>query len=255
MCEEFRELMTSEFEMSAVGELQCFLGLQVKQLQNGIFIHQCKYVKELLTKIDMNYCKPCNTPMATTKQVTVDDKDDLVDQTLYRSMIRSLLYLTSSRPNIKFATCVCARSQSAPRKSNLIAVKSIFRYIKGAPILGIWYPANRNIELSDYSDSDFTGCHTTRKSTSGGCQFLGNCLVSWQSKKQATVSTSTVEAEYIAATSCITQFLWLQNQLLDFGVTSLKTPLMLDSQASENIIKNPVSHSTTKHIDIKHHFL
>ncbi|MCQ7285347.1 Ty1/Copia family ribonuclease HI, partial [Salmonella enterica] len=112
-----------------------------------------------------------------------------------------------------------------------------------------------NIKLSGFSDSEFAGCNTTRKSTSGGCQFQGNCLVSWQSKKQAVVSTSTAEAEYIAAASCTAQLLWLQNQLLDFGITALKTPLMLDSQAAENIIKNPVSHSTTKHIDIRHHFV
>ncbi|KAJ0903945.1 putative RNA-directed DNA polymerase [Helianthus annuus] len=255
MCEEFRQLMTAEFEMSAMGELQCFLGLQVRQLQNGTFIHQGKYAKELLKKFDMDDCKPCSTPIATNKLVMSEEKDDLVDQTLYRSMIGSLLYLTASRPDIMFATCVCARSQSAPRKSNLIAVKRIFRYLKGAPTLGIWYPADGKIELSGFSDSDFAGCDKTRKSTSGGCQFLGNCLVSWQSKKQAAVSTSTAEAEYIAAASCTAQLLWLQNQLLDFGITALKTPLMLDSQAAENIIKNPVSHSTTKHIDIRHHFV
>src|ERR1044071_6459113 len=255
MCEEFRELMTAEFEMSAMGELQCFLRLQVKQLQNGTFIHQNKYVKNLLTRFEMNDCKPCSTPMSTVKLLTIDDKDELVDQTHYRCMIGSLLYLTASRPDIMFATCVCARSQASPRKSNLIAVKRIFRYLKGAPTLGIWYPANGNIELSGYSDSDFAGCHTTRKSTSGGCQFLGNALVSWQSKKQAAVSTSTAEAEYIAAASCTAQLMWLQNQLLDFGITALQTPLMLDSQAAENIIKNPVSHSTTKHIDIRHHFV
>ncbi|KAJ0587347.1 putative RNA-directed DNA polymerase [Helianthus annuus] len=111
MCEEFRQLMTAEFEMSVMGELQCFLGLLVKQLQNGTFIHQGKYAKELLTKFDMNDCKPCSTPVATTKIVMSDEKDDLVDQPLYRSMIGSLLYLTASRPDIMFATCVCARSQ------------------------------------------------------------------------------------------------------------------------------------------------
>ena len=116
MCEEFRQLMTAEFKMSATGELQCFLGLQVKQQQNGTFIHQGKYAKELLTKFDMKDCKPCSTPIASTKLVMSDEKDDLVDQTLYRSMIGSLLYLTASRPDIMFATCFCARSQSDPNQ-------------------------------------------------------------------------------------------------------------------------------------------
>jgi hypothetical protein len=193
--------------------------------------------------------------MSTSRPLVSDTKDELVDQTHYRCMIGSLMYLTASRPDIMFATCVCARSQSEPRKSNLIAVKRIFRYLKGAPTLGIWYPANGNVELSGYSDSDFAGCHTTRKSTTGGCQFLGNALVSWQSKKQTAVSNSTAEAEYVAAGSCTAQLLWLQNQLLDFGITEVKTPLLLDSQAAENIIKNPVAFSKTKHIEIRHHFV
>ena len=137
LCDEFKKLMQSKFEMSKMGELQYFLGLQIKQQTNGTFIHQSKYVKELLNKFSLQDCKSCSTPMTPTTQVEPDDQGKQVDQTMYRCMIGSLLYLTASRPDIMFSTCVCARYQSAPRESHLIAVKRIFRYLKGTPTLGI----------------------------------------------------------------------------------------------------------------------
>ncbi|KAD2805333.1 hypothetical protein E3N88_38710 [Mikania micrantha] len=255
MCEQFSKLMSSKFEMSALSELKTFLGLQVKQTPHGTFIHQSKYVKDLLNKFDMNDCKIISTPMATSPGICPDDNGEPVDQTLYRCMIGSLMYLTASRPDIMYATCVCARYQSAPKQSHLSFVKRILRYLKGTPVLGIWYPANQICKLVGFTDSDYDGCSLTRKSTSGGCQFFVGCLVSWQSKKQTSVSNSTAEAEYIAAAHCTAQILWLQYQLLDFGITELKTPLLIDSEAAKNIIKNPVYHSKTKHIEIRHHFI
>ncbi|KAD3067313.1 hypothetical protein E3N88_35193 [Mikania micrantha] len=255
MCEQFSKLMSSKFEMSALSELKTFLGLQVKQTPHGTFIHQSKYVKDLLNKFDMNDCKIISTPMATSPGICSDDNGEPVDQTLYRCMIGSLMYLTASRPDIMYATCVCARYQSAPKQSHLSFVKRILRYLKGTPVLGIWYPANQICKLVGFTDSDYAGCSLTRKSTSGGCQFFAGCLVSWQSKKQTSVSNSTAEAEYIAAAHCTAQILWLQYQLLDFGITELKTPLLIDSEAAKNIIKNPVYHSKTKHIEIRHHFI
>ncbi|KAD3066742.1 hypothetical protein E3N88_34622 [Mikania micrantha] len=255
LCEQFSKLMSSKFEMSALSELKTFLGLQVKQTPHGTFIHQSKYVKDLLNKFDMNDCKIISTPMATSLGICPDDNGEPVDQTLYRCMIGSLMYLTASRPDIMYATCVYARYQSAPKQSHLSFVKRILRYLKGTPVLGIWYPANQICKLVGFSDSDYAGCSLTRKSTSGGCQFFAGCLVSWQSKKQTSVSNSTAEAEYIAAAHCTAQILWLQYQLLDFGITELKTPLLIDSEAAKNIIKNPVNHSKTKHIEIRHHFI
>ena len=170
-------------------------------------------------------------------------------------MIGSFLYLTASRPDIMFATCACARYQSSPRESHMIAVKRIFRYLKGTPSLGIWYPANHSVKLVGFSDSDYAGCKMTRKSTSGGYQFLGGCLVSWQTKKQQSVAISTAEAEYTAAAMCTSQLLRLQNQLLDYGIKESKTPLMLDSTSAISIIQNPVQFSRTKHIEIRYHFI
>ncbi|KAJ9545064.1 hypothetical protein OSB04_024771 [Centaurea solstitialis] len=141
------------------------------------------------------------------------------------SMIGSLMYLTASRPDIMFAMCVYARFQVRPKDLHFQAVKRIFRYLKGQPRLGLWYPHESSFDLLAYTDSDYGGANLDRKSTSDGCQFLGARLVSWQCKKQTTVSTSTAKAEYVAAASCCSQVLWIQNQTLDYGITFLNTLL------------------------------
>ena len=128
-----------------------------------------------------------------------------VDQKLYRSMIGSLLYLTASRPDIMFSVCMCARYQANPKESHEKAIKRILRYLRYTPSFGLWYPKDAHFELLGYSDSDFAGCKIDRKSTTGGCQFLGRSLVSWCSKKQNSVALSTPEAEYIAAGACCAQ--------------------------------------------------
>ena len=154
-----------------------------------------------------------------------------------------------------FSTCLFARFQADPRESHLIALKRIFRYLKGTPNLGIWYPRDSGFELIGYSDADYACCKIDRKSTTGTCQFLGNKLVSWFSKKQNFVSTSTVEAEYIAAGSCCAQILWMKNQLIDYGLKVNKIPIFCDNTSAIDITKNPIQHSRTKHIDIKYHFI
>nr|GEU60687.1 retrovirus-related Pol polyprotein from transposon TNT 1-94 [Tanacetum cinerariifolium] len=137
--------------------------------------------------------------------------------TLSKSMIRSLMYITASRPDIMFVICACARHQVTPKECHLHAIKRIFRYLKGNPKLGLWYPKESPFDLVAYSDSDYGGANQDRKSTTGGCQFLGRRLISWQCKKHIIVATSTTEAEYVAATSGCGQVLWIQNKLLDYG--------------------------------------
>ncbi|KAJ9547280.1 hypothetical protein OSB04_019823 [Centaurea solstitialis] len=223
--------------------------------EDGILINQSKYVKDMLTKFGFLDAKSASTPMETHKQLTADVEGEEVDVHQYRSMIGSLMYLTASRPDIMFAVCVCARFQVRPKDSHLQAVKRIFRYLKGQPRLGLWYPYESPFELLAYTDSDYGGARLDRKSTSGGCQFLGARLVSWQCKKQTTVSTSTAEAEYVAAAQCCSQVLWIQNQMLDYGITFLNTPVYIDNNSAISIVNNPVKHSKTKHIEIKYHFI
>ncbi|GJR83034.1 putative ribonuclease H-like domain-containing protein [Tanacetum coccineum] len=186
-CDEFEALMKGRFQMSSMGELIFFLGLQVKQKTDGIFISQDKYVADMLKKFDLASVKTAITPMETKMALTKDEEADEVDVHLYRSMIGSLMYLTASRPDIMFAVCACSRFQVTPKTSHLNAVKRIFKYLKGKPNLGLWYPRESSFDLEAYSDSDYAGANLDRKSTTGGCQFLRSRLISWQCKKQTII--------------------------------------------------------------------
>ncbi|GJV22454.1 putative ribonuclease H-like domain-containing protein [Tanacetum coccineum] len=219
---EFEKMMHKKFQMSSMGELTFFLGLQVKQKEDGIFISQDKYVTEILKKFGFTDVKTASTPMETQKPLLKDEDGKEVDVHLYRSMIGSLMYLTSSRHDIMFVVCACARYQVNPKVSHLHAVKRIFRYLKGQPKLGLWYLKDSPFDLVAYTDSDYAGASLDRKSTIGGCQFLGCRLISWQCKKQTVVANSTTKAEYVAASSCCGQVLWIQNQLLDYGDSNKK---------------------------------
>ncbi|GKF03573.1 hypothetical protein Tco_0030496 [Tanacetum coccineum] len=215
--------------MSSIGELTFFLGLQVQQKKDGIFVSQDKYVVEILKKFWFTKVKTASTPMETQKPLLKDEDGEEVDVHMYRSMIGSLMYLTSSRPDIMFAVCPYARYQVNPKVSHLHDVKRIFRYLKGQPKLGLWYPKDSPFDLVAYTDSDYAGASLDRKSTIGGCQFLRCRLISWQCKKQTVVANSTTEAEYVAASSCCGQVLWIQNQLLDYGYNFMYTKIFIDN--------------------------
>ncbi|WVZ85921.1 hypothetical protein U9M48_032779 [Paspalum notatum var. saurae] len=254
-CKDFGKMMAKEFEMSMIGELTFFLGFQIKQLKERTFNYQEKYTRDLHKRFKMDDFKPIDTPMSTNTVLDVDESGIKVDQTLYRSMIGSLLYLCASRLDIMFSVCLCARFQADPKESHLTAVKRILRYLKHTPSIGLWYPKGASFELLGYSDSDFAGCRVERKSTSGGCYLLGRLLVSWSSKKQNCVSSSTAEAEYIAAGSCCAQLIYMKQTLLDYGVNLSRVPLLCDNESAVKLANNPIQHSRTKHIDIRHHFI
>ncbi|GKC57309.1 putative ribonuclease H-like domain-containing protein, partial [Tanacetum coccineum] len=181
-CDEFEALMKRRFQMSSMGELTFFLGLQVQQKEDGIFISHDKYVAEIMKKIDFDSVKTASTPIETQKPLIKDEEVADVDVHLYRSMIGSLMYLTTSRPDIMYTICACSRFQVTPKTLHLHAVKRIFRYLKDKPKLGLWYPRVSSFDLEAYSDSDYAGANL-RKSTTGGCQFLGRRLILWKCKK------------------------------------------------------------------------
>nr|GEZ10219.1 uncharacterized mitochondrial protein AtMg00810-like [Tanacetum cinerariifolium] len=209
LCKAFEMLMKDKFQISSMGELIFFVGLQVKQKQDGIFIIQDKYVAEILRKFGLINEKSGSTPIDSKKPLHKDLDGKDVDVHTYRSMIGSLMYLTLSRPDIMFAVYTCAHFQVTPKASHLHAVKRIFRYLKGKPHLGLRYPKDSPFNLVAYSDSDYAGESLDRKSTIGGCQFLGCKLISWQCKKQIVMATSSTEAEYVVAASCCVQVLWI----------------------------------------------
>ncbi|GJR13611.1 retrovirus-related pol polyprotein from transposon TNT 1-94 [Tanacetum coccineum] len=246
----FEKQMHSKFEMSMMKELKFFLGIQMHQSPCSIFINQAKYAQEILKKHGMTSCDSIGTPMAT-KHLDADLSGTLVDQTKYRSMAGALTYLTASRPYIEHATCYCARYQAKPTEKHLIVVKWIFRYLKDTINMGLWYPKDIGFELTVFLDSDHAGCLDSRKSTSGGIQFLGgDKLVSWSSKKQDCTSMSSAEAEYVSLSACCAQILWLRTQLTDYGFHFDKIPMYCNSKAAIAISYNPVQHSRTKHIDL-----
>ncbi|GJS40114.1 putative ribonuclease H-like domain-containing protein [Tanacetum coccineum] len=218
MCTEFEDCMHKRFQMSSMGELTFFLGLQVKQQPDGIFISQDKYVADILKKFDFWSIRTATTPIESNKPLVKDEDGEDVDVHVYISMIGSLMYLTASRRDIMFA------------------VDSPF-------------------ELEAFSDSDYGGASLDRKSTTGGCQFLGRRLISWQCKKQTMVSNFTTEAEYVPAANCCGQVLWIQNQMMDYGFNLMNTKVHIDNESTISVIKNPVAHSRTKHIEIRFHFI
>ncbi|GJW79453.1 hypothetical protein Tco_0143428 [Tanacetum coccineum] len=212
-----------------MGELTFFLGLQVKQKEDGIFISQDKYVGEILKKFGFSSTRTTSTPMETNKGLTKDEDGEHIEVHLYRSIIGSLMYLTSSRPDIMFSVCACSRFQVQPKVSYLNAVKKIFRYLKGRLNLGLWYLKDSPFILEAFSDSDYAGASLDRKFTTG--------------------------AAYIAASHCCGQVLWIQNQMLDYGYKFMQTKIHVDNESAICVVKNPVYHSKTKHIEIRHHFI
>jgi hypothetical protein len=199
--------MTQKFEMSMMGELTYFLGFQVKQLKEGTFLSQTKYIQDILKKFGMKDVKLAKTPMGTDGHLDLNAGGKSIDQKVYQSMIGSLLYLCASRPNIMLSVWICARFQSDLKECHLVAVKRILRYLVHTPYIWLWYPKGSTFDLIGYSNSDYAGCKVDRKSTSETCQFLGRSLVSWSSKKQTFVALSTAEAEYVVAGHCCTQLL------------------------------------------------
>ncbi|GKA59020.1 retrovirus-related pol polyprotein from transposon TNT 1-94 [Tanacetum coccineum] len=215
---------------------------------NGPLKEEAKYALEILKKHGMEKGQSIGTPMATKPKLDADLSGEPVDQTDYRSKIGSLMYLTSSRPDIVQAVCYCARYQARPTEKHLKEVKRIFRYLRGTINMGLWYPKGSGFELIAFSDADHAGCIDTRKSTSRGIQFLGDKLVSWMSKKQDCTAMSSAEAEYVALSASCAQVMWMRTQLKDYGFNYNKIPLYCDSQSAIAISCNPVQHSRTKHI-------
>jgi hypothetical protein len=200
-------------------------------MKNGTFVSQGKYIKDMIKKFGLQDAKPMSTPMGTNDQLGVDASGNMVDQKQYRSMIESLLYVTASRPDV------------------------ILRYLKGTHDVGLWFLKGSNFELIGYLDSDYGGCKIDRMSTSGTCQLLGRSLVSWSLKKQNSVALSTVEAEYISVGSCCAQLFWIKATLNDFRIKFKNVPLFCDNKSAIKMTQNPVQHSRTKHINIRHHFI
>nr|GEW71014.1 uncharacterized mitochondrial protein AtMg00810-like [Tanacetum cinerariifolium] len=209
--------MTTKFKMSIMGQMSFFLGLQISQSPRGIFLNQSKYALEIIRKYGFLTSDSVDTPMVEKNKLDEDLQETPVDATLYRGMIGSLMYLTSSRHDLIYAVCLCARYQAKPTEKHLNAVKRIFRYLKETINIGLWYSKDTDMSLPTYSDADHAGCQDTRCSTPGSAKFLGDKLVSWSFKKKKSTAISSTKAGYIFLSGCCAQILWMRSQLTDYG--------------------------------------
>ncbi|XP_020271177.1 uncharacterized protein LOC109846363 [Asparagus officinalis] len=211
MFEEFKKNMIKEFEMTDIGEMSYFLGVEVSQSEKGIFISQKKYAKDILQKFNMSNCNPVATPAEVGVKLRRDTPGSYIDPTLYKSLVGSLRYLTITRPDIVFAVGLVSRYMEEPRQEHFKAAKRILRYVRGSIDQGLFYTQCADSRLVGYTDSDYGGDLDERKSTSGYMFNIGSATFSWSSKKQSVVALSSCEAEYIAASTCACQAIWLRS--------------------------------------------
>ncbi|XP_041995727.1 secreted RxLR effector protein 161-like [Salvia splendens] len=198
MTKEFKEAMMKSFEMTDLGQMHYFLGIEVNQDEKGIFITQEKYTENFLKRFKMDGCKPVATPLVTNEKFSKEDGTPKANAAIYRSIIGSLLYLTASRLDIMYPTSLLSRFIQDPSQVHYGAAK-ILRYLQGTQDYGIWYTPESFSKLIGYTDSDWGGSTDDMKSTSGYTFSLGSGIFSWSSKKQDCVAQSSAEAEYVAA--------------------------------------------------------
>lgn len=256
LIDQFKESMKKKFEMTDLGRMKYFLGLEVIQDDKGIFVSQKKYACDLLRRFQMENCQAMSTPMNAKEKLVKEDGSASADGVRYRSMVGGLIYLTHTRPDISFSVGVVSRFMHNPTKHHMGAAKRILRYISGTTEYGMWYDRKSTGNLSGYSDSDWAGCYEDMKSTSGYLFCLGLSPVSWKSKKQPTVALSSTEAEYVAVCTAACQGVWLSRILKDVGKQQEGSVVIkCDNKSTIAMCKNPMYHGRSKHIDIKLHFI
>ncbi|CAL5333116.1 unnamed protein product [Camellia sinensis] len=256
MFESFKKSMMVEFEMSDLGMMHYYLGIEVVQSSTGIFISQKKYVGEILDMFQMKDCNPVTTPSEFGLKLNKDNGGTKVDNTLYKQIVGSLMYLTATRPDIMHAVSVISRYMECPTELHLLVAKRIFRYLQGTKEFGLFYKKGEKSNLYGFTDSDYAGDSDDRKSTSGYVFMMGTGAVSWSSRKQSIVTLSTTEAEFVAAAACACQAIWLKKILKELQFKEDEPTLIYcDNTSTIKLSRNPVLHGRSKHIDVKYHFL
>jgi hypothetical protein len=248
--------LASEFEMKDIGLMHYFLGLEVWQRTGQIFLGQGKYAVDILRRFEMTDCRPMSTPMTTNLKKLDASESELVDPTLYRQLIGSLMYLVNTRPDICFVVNTLSQFMVEPRRVHWVAAKHVLRYLRGTVDYGLSYVQGDGVRLMGYTDSDWAGSAVDRKSTSGCCFSLGSTVVSWFSRKQKSVALSSAEAEYMAASQASCEAIWLHKLLIGlFGQKLQSTIIHCDNQSCIKLSENPVFHDRSKHIEIRYHFI
>lgn len=253
---ELQKSLRSNFEMKDLGDLHYFLGLEVIRDSCGIYLCQSKYISDLLTRSGITDTKVSSTPLEHNLHLIPGAGTPLRDPTLYRHLVGSLVYLTVTRPDIAYAVHTVSQFMAAPRSDHYAAVLRILRYLKGTMYHGLFFSSSSSLVLQGFSDADWGGDITDRRSTTGYCFFLGDSLISWRSKKQSLTSRSSTESEYRALADTTQELLWLRWLLSDMGAPQISaTPLWCDNRSAIQIAHNDVFHERTKHIEIDCHFI
>jgi hypothetical protein len=256
MFKEFKKSMMIEFEMSDLGVMHYFIGIKVVQSVNGILISQKKYVQDILDRFQMKDCNHVGTPTKFGLKLNKDHERKKVDSTLYKQIVGSLMYLTVTRPNIMYYVSLINSYMENPTEMHLLAAKRILRYLQGTRDFGLFYKKGEKLELFGFTDSDYARDQDDRRSTSGYVFMLGTSAVSWSSKKQQIVTLSTTEAEFIAATACACQVIWLRKIIEELQFQQIEaTTVFYDNNLEIKLSKNPVLHGRSKHIDVRYYFL
>jgi hypothetical protein len=248
--------LASEFDMKNLGGLKYFLGVEVARSSSGIYLSQRKYVLDLLTETGMLGCKPASTPIVQNHHLGIYPDQAPTNRERYQRLVGKLIYLSLTRPDIAYAVSVVSQFMHSPSEDHMEAVMRILSYLKSAPGKGLLFKKHGHLRIEGYTDADWAGNITDRRSTSGYFTFVGGNLVTWRSKKQNVVSWSAAEAEYRGMAQGIYELLWLRLLLTEIGI-KVGSPMQLycDNQAAQEIANNPVQHDRTKHVEVDRHFI
>ncbi|WKA06926.1 hypothetical protein VitviT2T_024803 [Vitis vinifera] len=251
-----KKLLAREFEIKDLGQLRYFLGMEVGRTKKGIVVTQRKYVLDLLQETGMLGCKPVDTPMDPIGKTDKDNDSHPTDKDKYQRLVGKLIYLTHTRPDIGFAVSMVSRYMNNPTERHMKAVYRILQYLKKSPGRGLYFKKTSSREVEVFTDADWAGSLTDRRSTTGYCSYMWGNLVTWRSKKQSVVARSSAEAKFKAMAHGICEGTWLQRILKELGIISNSTMTVLcDNKATISIAKNPVQHDRTKHVEIDRHFI
>nr|CAD1839764.1 unnamed protein product [Ananas comosus var. bracteatus] len=243
MITDFKTFLNSRFRIKDLGALKFFLGIEIARSKAGISICQRKYSLDILEETGLLGARPAKFLMDQTLKLDSTNGELLKDPTYYRRIVGKLIYLTITRPEITYAVSTLSQCMQQPRRPHLDAMHRLVRYLKEAPGQGLFFPSQGKLKLISYCDADWAGCPTTRRSMTGYCIFLRSELVSWKSKKQATVSRSSAEAEYRSMAAVTCELTWLRYLLRDLRIEHPEpVRLFCDNQAAIHIAANPIYH-------------